>query len=250
MSGLLEGAGRELTAALRFLTRLPAGGETGGRSFGAAAFPVVGLLLGAGALAVDAILTLLLPSVRHVGVVTFLALATGALHHDGLADTADALGGRDREGRLRIMRESTIGAFGVLAVVLALAAKLAALAALGGGLGLVLAPAIGRWTMLVSALGMPAARSDGLGAGFVETLEPAPVAAATLITVAAATALGGWAGLMACLSAAGVAAGVRRLALARFGGVTGDVLGAAGEVAETLALAVLASSVRSTGGPP
>ncbi len=250
MSGLAERAGRELAAALRFLTRIPVGEESGAPSFGAAAFPVVGLLLGAGALAVDAILALMLPPVRHVGVVTFWVLVTGGLHHDGLADTADALGGSDREQRLRIMRESTIGVFGVLAVVLAIAAKLAALAALGGGLGLVLAPVIGRWTMLVSALGMPPARSGGLGADFVKTLEAAPVQAATLITIAAAAALGGLAGFAACLAAGCVAAGARRLSLARFGGVTGDVLGAAGEIGETLALVVLASSVRSIRGQP
>jgi adenosylcobinamide-GDP ribazoletransferase len=236
-------SGSEVAAAVRFLTRLPLPPGSAEPSFGAVAFPVVGLLLGAGALAVDFVVAALAPPLRHVGVVLFWVLATGALHLDGLADTADALGGADREDRLRIMKESTIGVFGVLAIVLAVAARLAALGALHGGRGLVLAPMIGRAAILVSALGAKAARSEGLGASFVAALEPAHVAVAGVFTAAAALVLAGFAGLSACLLAALAAGGVRQIAAERFGGLTGDVLGAAGEIGEIVALAALASLV-------
>lgn len=248
--------------AAAFLTRVPVPRRTDFDLARAAwAFPVVGGLLG-----------LLLAGVGLVGrqwwgvwVAAVLVLITevvltGALHLDGLADCADGCGGNDRTARLQIMKDHSVGVYGVAAIVLDLLLKLAlVLELLTAGpvwLVLVLMPvawAISRVALLPLATWLPYARTEGTGRSFVQGLTPGRVTAALVVTagiLAATTSAGaryGDAGLVVvALAVLGVVAGgaVAALAVAwwahrRLGGVTGDVLGATAEL--TLLAGLLAS---------
>jgi adenosylcobinamide-GDP ribazoletransferase len=160
---------------------------------------------------------------------------TGALHLDAVADSADGLlGGRDRDDALRIMQDPRSGAFGVTAIAALLLTKWSALASidrLDVGAALLVACALGRAAMLLALL-LPAARSTGFAHQFGGVSPPAAAGAAALICGTLPLLLGG-AGIAGAL--VGLALGGALLALAwrRLGGVTGDVCGAVGELAET-----------------
>jgi adenosylcobinamide-GDP ribazoletransferase len=241
---------KEVIDALRFLTRLtlPAVSEPTGHPhlrFGAAAFPLVGALLGVVAAGVDVGAAAVPQGLRNVGILALWAAATGGLHYDGLADVLDALGGRDVEDRLRIMRDGTVGTFAVLGLVLVVAAELCALSLLHGSArlhALVAAPILGRWAMLLTAFSAPSARSEGLGREFVRRLSGAEVLLATATTGIGLVLLYGAPVPSVWLLVALAAGGVRLLAGGRFGGVTGDVLGASGKIGEALALAWFAAT--------
>jgi adenosylcobinamide-GDP ribazoletransferase len=230
-------AARQLRIALGFLTRLPVGAP-GCLAAAAWAFPAVGVVVGLiAALAHQAALWLSLPPLAAaVLAVTAGLLATGALHEDGLADLADGFGGgRDRAAKLAIMRDSRIGSFGVLALVLSVLLRVAALAALPSpgwvAAALVAGHALSR-APLPAVMLLPPARADGLA---VAAGRPAPggAAAAALIGLAAGLlALGLAGGLAAAAVAALAALAVAMLARRQIGGHTGDVLGAVQQVAE------------------
>jgi adenosylcobinamide-GDP ribazoletransferase len=166
-------------------------------------------------------------------------LLTRGLHLDGLADTVDALGSYRRGDRaLEIMKQPDIGPFGVAAVVLALLIQTAAVAALSPW-ALVVAWAAGRLGVaLACRRGVPAARPAGLGALVAGTV-PIPVAVLLVLAVGAGSAATGWPGPVAVGAAAGAALVLVRHATRRFGGITGDVIGAAVELATTVALVAL-----------
>ena len=232
-------------AALRFLTRLPLPASDVTPGFGASAFPLVGLVLGLAGLATDLATSALPAGLRNVAILVVWTLATGAIHYDGFADVLDALGGSTRDERLRIMRESAIGVFAALGLVLLVATELAALAELSGrarSTALVVSPVLGRWAMLLGGFRAPSAREEGLGARFARDLERSDVAVATLVTIGLVTVVAGARGWLAVVLVAATTAGVRRLALSAFGGVTGDVLGASGAIAETAALVFWAAT--------
>lgn len=234
--------------AFRFLTRLPVGGGAlDGADLGrsCAWFPLPGAAMG-----------LLVAGAFHLaaghappllaGALGAAALAglSGGLHLDGLADVLDGLsGGRgDRARILAIMRDSRIGAHGAAALVLVLLAKAAALAELAArdDLWLVLAaPAVARFVAVPLVVGFPYARPEGLGKPFHGGAGPREVAvAAVLAAVAVAPAAPGSLGCAAAALAAGYA--VALAARRRLGGLTGDVYGAAIELAELAFLSVAA----------
>ena len=234
----------EILSALRFLTRLPLPAAPTPARFGAAAFPIVGLLLGAAGLVVDRLAGALADPVRDVVVLMAWAWMTGAIHYDGLADTVDALGVTGREERLRVMRDGGVGVFAVLSVVLVVAAELAALGELRGGArtaALLVTPVLGRWAMVATGAQAPSARSEGLGAAFAHEVGGRDFAVATLLSIFVLVLAAGGRGGFACLVVAVEAAALRRFAASAFGGVTGDVIGASGVLAETLGLVLLAS---------
>jgi adenosylcobinamide-GDP ribazoletransferase len=232
--------------AIGFLTRVPVpfGPDEAPRLTAAAPwFPVVGAGVGAVAGGVLA-LAALVPGAGDAGVAAALGLAagavvTGALHEDGLADTADGLGVLgDRERRLAVMRDSRLGTFGALALLIWLLVGWSALRPLSTGdavLALVAAGALSRWAILVhAALGRPA-RPDGA----VHALRVGPgaaVAASALALVAAVLALGPAAGLVAAAVGALLAAAGTVGARRALGGITGDTCGA---VAATVQVATL-----------
>jgi cobalamin 5'-phosphate synthase/cobalamin synthase len=233
--------GRSALAAITFLTRLPGGRriDVSGADVGAAAplFPLVGAAVGgACGLVADALVPALPSLVAGAIAVALGAILTGALHLDALADTADALGAGTRERALEIMRDSALGAFGVVAlsvIVVVDAATLgslaetndAAIVAIGAG-------AAGRAFMLPAARVLPYARS-GPGLGRVlEGLGLGSVALALVFAVAFAVPARG-AGLAGCAAAAAVAAALGFAVHRWLGGTTGDVMGATAKLAET-----------------
>ncbi|MFR9674862.1 adenosylcobinamide-GDP ribazoletransferase [Streptomyces sp. TR06-5] len=221
--------------------------------------PLVGLAVGAAAAVAGTVLTVLGtgPLLAAVASVAVPALLTRGLHLDGLADVADGLGsGRPAPEALRIMKQSDVGPFGVATLTLVLLAQVAALAELYGtawsaGAAATVASGVSARTALTlaSRRGMPAARRDGLGSVVAGTVPSRAVGAAAGAGVVVAAAV--------CGAADGIAGGLRcavalALALAaaesllrrcrsRFGGVTGDVFGAAAECAATVSLVVLAA---------
>ncbi|MFP1644641.1 adenosylcobinamide-GDP ribazoletransferase [Pontitalea aquivivens] len=236
--------------ALMLLTRLPAGRLADpAPPIGASlwAFPLAGAaigLIGAGLL--GAALSLGLPPTLAAGLAILgQVLATGALHEDGLADLADGLwGGRDRARRLEIMRDSRIGSYGVLALIVSVGLRWQALAALAGddprlaAAALIVLAMASRVAPAALLAALPAARTDGLGhaargGGGGQVLAGALLALIALPAVPQA--------LFALPVMALLAAGLGRLALARLGGQTGDVLGAAQQVAELGGWLVLAA---------
>ena len=246
------GSVRAAAAALAFLTRVPVGRLVSlgpdDVARGAVFFPLVGAgigaLVGGVAIGLDSRLILLLAAALAVPVE---ALVTGAIHLDALADTADALGAPTRERALAIMREPTIGSFGATALALDLLVRTAALAALLDGPDPVLAAtaafALGRAASLALSWALPYAREGGgLGASLAGSARPPWLAAGLLLGIGVAVAGLGLRGLWLAAGAAGAVLVVGLGARRRFGGVTGDVLGAAAELATTLALVAAAAT--------
>jgi adenosylcobinamide-GDP ribazoletransferase len=173
---------------------------------------------------------------------------SGALHLDGLADVADGFGGgRTREAKLAIMRDSRIGVYGGSAVALALITRVALVAALAEAdgaaavFGLIAAAALARPLALLPTLLLRPARSDGLGQA-ARPRAGAVAAGCCLGAAAAALGCGVAAGAAAAILAAAAALAVAALARRQIGGYTGDVCGATAEVAELAALAALAAA--------
>jgi adenosylcobinamide-GDP ribazoletransferase len=212
--------------------------------------PVAGLLLGALA---DAMLTVsgrlgAPPLLGGLLTVAALALATRGMHLDGLADTADGLGCYGPPERaLAVMRDGGAGPFAVVTLVLVLVSQATALGVLAGtwqgGAAAIVALVTGRVGFLwCCRAGVPAARPDGLGA-LVAGSQPswaAPAGWLVLGALATAAVPGRpWQGPVAVLVAAAVTVGLSAHTTRRFGGLTGDVLGAAEELATTSALVIL-----------
>lgn len=247
----------DVATFLRFYSRLPIGaGAHAPLDFArmAWALPIAGAVIGAtGAAALVAARLCHLPSlVCALVAIAVLVLATGALHEDGLADVADGLGGgATRESKLAIMRDSRIGTYGVLALCLSVLLRLAALASIlersvtFAALALIFAGALSRVAGLAPMLWLAPARVDGLGA---TVAAPSREAWGRACFVAAAIGLAPWlagAGAgqvaLAIVVAFAMAALVAKLAKNEIGGYTGDVLGAAQQLAEIAILAALSA---------
>ncbi|MCW8861512.1 MAG: adenosylcobinamide-GDP ribazoletransferase [Rhodospirillales bacterium] len=231
----------DLLAAIGFLTRFPLASASqswvSGRVY--RAFPLAGVLIGivGGTLYGLAVLVGLPPLVAAFFALAGIAVLTGALHEDGLADVADGFGGGGTaERRLEIMRDSRTGAFGALALVFTVGLKVSALAALADP-----------WVVL-SAMAAAAAASRAVFPGVIFFLDPAradglgrasgiPDRETMILTIALGAALalfflGPLVGTVALLAAAAAVALLALLARRMVGGFTGDVLGAAQQVAE------------------
>ena len=230
----------ELIAATTLLTRLPIGRLTATHPAPAVcvwAYPFVGALIGGlGAAVMVAAFALGLP--RPLAALWALAAATlltGALHEDGLADTADGFGGgRTRDRKLAIMRDSRIGSFGALALLFSLLLRATALASLPHPVrAFPVVLALSRGAALIPMLLLTPARTDGLGHA-VYAPHRRPLYAGLVLAIAAAflAPAAGVAALMAGLV-------MSRLAARHIGGHTGDVLGATVQLAECLAFSAL-----------
>ncbi len=258
---------RQLTLAVTFLTGIPLKVEGDvspsdlWRSMGW--YPLVGLAMGAAAWGVYAGLLELLPGlVAAALVVILLEAVTRGLHMDGLMDTADGiLSGAPRERALEIMKDSNVGAMGVVAAVLLLVLKVAALGALARADAA--APLIAGWCAAralpaLDVYAWPYARAAGTGEAFTRerTLGPVELAAGLLlagIVIAGLVgisidAAGSWyAGLVAAVLAMGAALLVQAAVAKRLGGLTGDVYGMGIELAEAGALVVGCAIVKLAG---
>jgi adenosylcobinamide-GDP ribazoletransferase len=237
-----------LPLALTFLTKLPWPWRGPADSAALARsmfwFPWVGALLGLGFWGAWTGLHRVFPAPAAAALLLVLTVwATGGLHLDGLADTADGLGGgRTPAEALRLMKDSRVGTFGVLSLILALLLKFSLFLSLathaGGTKALVLYPVVSRWAMVLLAYLSPYARPEGgLGQAMTLGVSPRILAGASLSAAALALLILGAPGL-ALLGAAGALVWLGSLYFQkRLGGITGDVLGAANEVLEVLVLA-------------
>jgi adenosylcobinamide-GDP ribazoletransferase len=240
---------RALAAAIAFLTRLPVGRlvelDAGDVARGAPAFPIVGAGIGAAMAGIAVGLSHILPALAAAGLgIAGGVLLTGALHLDALADTADALT-KKGDRALAIMRDHATGAYGATAIALDLIVKTAVLAALvvhGKAVGsAVAAGALSRAVPLVVAAALPPVRADGAGASVGAGVSRGGTLAAVIVAVAVAVAAGPEHGLELAAVAAAIAGTAIFLYRQWLGGVTGDLLGAATEVTETVLLATAAA---------
>ncbi|HEX2117172.1 MAG TPA: adenosylcobinamide-GDP ribazoletransferase [Alphaproteobacteria bacterium] len=238
--------GAEVRLALAFLTRLPVSlpSDSAAQPVGAAvrAFPLVGVVVGLTGAAVYAVADLLGMSatVSALLAIGAMVILTGGLHEDGLADSADGLGGTTREQALAIMRDSRIGTFGVMALFFVLSLRVVALSYAGStveAVCLLIAAAAGSRAAIPALMHMlPPARRDGLGWSAGQPDRRRVVDAGALGALVVVLMLWPVWGLLAITSAAAAAALVGWLARRRLGGQTGDVLGAAQQLAETAIL--------------
>lgn len=248
---------KDVYVSVVFLTRLPAPGwpDAAARklSTGMWAFPVAGVIVATIAGFVYAICDALgMPVyISSLFAVIALIMATGGLHEDGLSDLADGIwGGADPAKRLAIMSDSRIGAFGAIALIVSISGRAAAIATIGQPLfvlgALIAAAAVSRAVIpALMSFGTPA-KTEGLGASAGK-----PAAAAwgsALLLAAVICAIAAPAGWFACMIAAAAGAAlVSWFARRNLGGYTGDVLGAAQQVAELFALTVIASVIAEAG---
>jgi len=237
-----------LTAAIRTLTSIPFPGEEGGDLSSALPwFPLVGMLLGL-ILWFIGFLWAMLPFPEWSGgcamvLVIFDVILTRGLHLDGLADWADSMGGFGRERRLVIMKDVSMGAFGTIAVILCLGTKwvlFQRLVSCGTTLWIVPVMIISRAMMVELMTTLPYARSgEGMARPFVENAGKGK-RIASLIIVVILCLISGPAGPGLLIIAWPVTMIFRTYCLKRFGGITGDLLGAADEINEVILLAICA----------
>ena len=243
----------DLRCAVAFLTRVPMPHPEGPtpENFARAyrVFPLIGggigLTIGAVHIGFIAIgLPALTAAALALGAGSVL---TGALHEDGLADVADGFGGGSgRAAKLEIMRDSRLGTYGALALLISFAAKASALAALPRAWtlpSLIAAHAIARVPPVFMAVWMPSARADGLAATAGRPDAPTAATAAFIAMVIALLLLPWLDALGTAVLATAGALLMAILAQRQIGGVTGDVLGAAEQIGETAILLLLAASL-------
>jgi adenosylcobinamide-GDP ribazoletransferase len=249
----------DVVRSLGFLSRLPVpgryfAGHDGSMSRTVQAYPAAGALIMLPPAAIFAILLAfrLEPSVAAIIALIALTLITGALHEDGLSDTADGVGGgRDRETALAIMRDSRIGSYGASALVLSYGLRGAAIAAIGASLTptraalvLIAVAAVSRAAMVWHWSSLPPARRDGVAASAGSPEAGAANIALISAVVGAVVLIWPTAGFGAALASL-AAGGLATMALTRYierkiGGHTGDTIGASQQCAEMAALAALA----------
>jgi adenosylcobinamide-GDP ribazoletransferase len=239
----------QIRLAASFLTVLPVSIESASEADVAASmawFPLVGFAMGIVFALEDYALSFFFDgAVRAAIIVLSMAVLSGAIHLDGLADTADALGaGWDRVRALQILRDSRIGTFGAIALFLALALKLVALAGASGRpriAALVLAPTLSRWALVAVSYKLEYLRDQGAGSAMLGNGSERNFTIASVIAIVAMLPLISFKIFIAYAVANGVTLAMRAFYSRWLGGVTGDLIGACGEIVEVLAIVVLAS---------
>jgi adenosylcobinamide-GDP ribazoletransferase len=244
---------RELVAAIRFLSVLPTPGSallfdknesTSRLVIGCEYFPLVGLLLALLLWLLVLLFGRLIPQLALAALlVVALVILTGGLHLDGLMDTCDGLfGGRTRERKVEIMRDSRVGSFGVLGAACVLLLKFALLASIpvqSLPLALLLILPSARWSMALALRVFPPARPTGLGAAYHQAITTRRLLITGLIALLIALIVGRFAGLMAWVTGSLVALAIGQWITKSIGGLTGDSYGAIDEVAEVVMLLAL-----------
>lgn len=235
--------------AISFLTAFPLGKgkvvEPRDMARSMAFFPLVGLWLGAMMWGIDVVLAPYMPVMAVSALlIGFIATVTGGLHLDGFSDTIDGLfsGRMDREKILAIMKDSHVGAMGVIGLVVLLMVKFAFLTSITSPIrwqALLLAPALARWSQVLVAFGSEYARKEGsLARPFVEFLEFSHFVIATIFAAGAVYFFSGRIAGFIAFGAVGVFTFLAKLYFARkLGGITGDTIGAVSEINEVVVLA-------------
>jgi len=228
--------------AVQFLTRLPVPrtNQLQADALGKAAtfFPIVGLLVAGGAVAIDRVLsTYVTRSVVIVIILIYLVAITGGLHEEGLADAADGFGGgHGKDEILTIMHDSRIGSFGAMAIALGLLVRFVFLTNLPAqrfDAFLVAGQVLSRWTALPLGFFLPSAREQmGQGALVAQKISTYSLVIGTNLTVVIVAAALGWAVLWALLAALTTTAISAAYYRKQLGGVTGDCFGATNQITE------------------
>lgn len=238
----MKGVANSFLVATQFLTRIPVSPSD---SFSADAlasstafFPVIGLIVGAGGCLLRWIL---LPhtnaSIVAVAILIYLAAVTGGLHEDALGDAADGFGGGHcRERILEIMRDSRIGSFGAIAIVLGLLSRFVLLSSLSADRFIsyfIAANVLSRWSALPLASFLAAARpDDGQGRRIAHRVSTSSFLLGTILCVGIAAFLLKWRAVYAIGATIAVVAATGAYYHRRIGGITGDCLGATNQIAE------------------
>jgi adenosylcobinamide-GDP ribazoletransferase len=234
--------------AISFLTILPVGqahppdGEDLARSM--AFFPLAGLVIGLLLLLSHYLFSFFLTKPLNLWfVIGFLAFLTRGLHLDGLADTMDGLAsGGTREKILEVMKDSRIGAFGVISLILLLGAKFFCLDQISNSslpCSFIVMSVLGRNAMVLVCYRSSYARREGLAKPFVEHLRIHMVAVSFLSALGIALFLMRLQGIVAFFGVGLFSLGCRFFFKRRLGGITGDILGATNELSELLCLVIL-----------
>jgi len=238
-----------LRLAVSFLTVLPVAIESASESDVAASmawFPLVGLAMGIVFALEDRALGFLLGhAVRSAVIVLSMAVLSGAIHLDGLADTADALGaGRDRTRALGILRDSRIGTFGAIALFFALGLKVISLAGMSGRprlAALIVAPTLSRWALVAVSYKIDYLRSSGAGSAMLGRRSERNLIIASIIAMIALMPFFSRILIVMYALAIAVTFAMRSFYRRWLGGITGDLIGACGEIVEVLTMIVLAA---------
>lgn len=247
----------EFFVALQFLTiirirtGLPFDDQTLGRS--GAFFPAVGVLIGGIVWMLQQEIFLFFPfPLSAVFLLIALIVLSRGLHLDGVADSADGLfGGSDPQRRLAIMKDSRIGVFGALALISLILLKVRAFELLleeGRTIALFIGPMFGRWACVVMAYFALPARDEGLGAVFVRGVRLRELVLASFFTLLVGFLLVGSWNCVVFGAVAVLSFGATRFCSRRLGGVTGDTLGAVGELGETAAFCLVVVCTGGGGG--
>ncbi len=239
---------RGFVEALSLLTRIPAR-STGNLQRALPWFPIVGGVIGLAVAVAYALSVSVVPAPVAAMLATGAGIVvTGALHEDGLADTADAFGvrGVGRERTVEIMKDPRVGTYGAVALIVSIGLRASALASLSRGAAFVALPAahaIGRSSSLAATTFAPMSSSSTLGAAYARSMGrlPSVLAAASALGIAVGT-LGAWS-IGALALGIVTAVSIARAATRRIGGLTGDVLGAVEQITEAGVL-VLAVAIR------
>lgn len=231
--------------ALKFLTIFPApkrwGKTTEDLEQSLSYFPLVGLILGAILLGLNYGLSLILPAaVVNVLLIIAIVIITGAHHLDGLMDSFDGtVSGKSRERRLEIMSDSHVGTFGIIAAILLLLLKYAALSSVPFNIimpTLLLMPTLSRWIVVNTIFIFPCAKTSGMGLAFKNGATWQRLTIATIIALVASVLLMNWQGVVLMATLCLITFGIGTYFRARLGGLTGDVYGAINELSEALVL--------------
>jgi adenosylcobinamide-GDP ribazoletransferase len=235
----------DIKTALALLTRLPVNAKFDRTAAATWAFPIVGLILGVLVSLIASIASWLgLPSTLCAGIAIAAGIIfTGAMHEDGLADSADGLwGGWDKTRRLEIMRDSHIGTYGVLALILALLLRFTALTSLIHAYELftfiIAASILSRAAIPYVMVLLPHARTDGLSVQTGRASRKTASTSATLACVLVWVFIGFVPMVFASCAVAFSTYIVIKIARSKIGGQTGDILGASQVLAELAVLAV------------
>jgi adenosylcobinamide-GDP ribazoletransferase len=236
---------RTFLAAVSFLTIIPAPGKDIPPGRAAAFFPLIGAILGAAGAGLFIAASLAFPpTIAALIAVTFWTVISGVLHEDGLADVADAMrAGRTREKMIAILKDSRIGTYGAVAIVLSIVARWQALQHIPMPRILevcIIAQSVPRAAMVALAwLSRPS--GDGLGYAFSASLTTTGALIAIVQGAVASMLLGWRAGLLILLGAYLIIRSARTYFYKRIGGVNGDCLGATEQLLEIFILILFAS---------
>lgn len=243
--------------AASFLTRVPLHRSVGEPNMSTAVpwFPAVGLVLGLiqGGIYVG-LYEVSTPPLAAAISAAVLGLLTGAFHHDGLADMADAFGGGwTPEQRLEILKDSRLGTYGVTALIFVIVVEIAALSALQGWVALTAAVAAHTVSRAVASFMMiiaKPARDSGLGVDYLNGLSRPAVIGSSMLVAAGAVVLLGVAAVPLVVAAYGSGVLIVRLGTSKIGGISGDVLGAVQQISKivTLVVVVIAADVLTDPG--